>query len=162
MLKWTCSNDISILFHQEVDSNEMTFKVISDRQNQDCVLLCFLTADVGEKMCWWKVWDVGEKFRHQELGTKIISGVLWCWWPTLGPQNLAPRWFSCLQQINSVTNIACWFIFEFDQYKEKCYRHKFLSPKPEKKLPIINRQHNGVTNITVSDSLSPWLLTWAH
>ena len=73
--------------------------------------------------------DVDDKSRHQhrELGINIryqsptsYSGVLWCWWPMLVPQdlfkdgkrslNLAPGWISCLQHNISVTNITFWHI----------------------------------------------------
>ena len=56
-----------------------------------------LVTDVGDQMCWWQDSNVGDKSRHQyrELGINIKyqsptshSGVLWCWWPMLVPQDL--------------------------------------------------------------------------
>ena len=49
-----------------------------------------LVTDVGDQMCWWQVWDVGDmsSHQHQKFGTNIKyqsptshSDVLWCWWP---------------------------------------------------------------------------------
>ena len=49
-----------------------------------------LITEVSDSLCWWPVWDVGDKSRrqHQEQGTKIKfrsltshSGILWCWRP---------------------------------------------------------------------------------
>ena len=48
-----------------------------------------LVTDVGDQMCWWQVWDVGDQSRHQhqEFGINVknqsptsYSGILWCWW----------------------------------------------------------------------------------
>ena len=42
--------------------------------NQSKPVTLMLVTDVGDQMCWWQVWDVGDRFRM--LVTD--SG---CWWP---------------------------------------------------------------------------------
>ena len=68
-----------------------------------------MLARVGDELCWWHVWDVGDRWRyqHQELSTNIKkqsstshSGSVWC---NVGDVKWSPRWS---HQHNDVTNIT--------------------------------------------------------
>ena len=58
-------------------SIEIFLKWAFKSANQIQMVTSMLVTDVGDEMCWWQVWDVGDRFKNHQHNKKVANITQW-------------------------------------------------------------------------------------